>query len=306
MPGGCTIGERPIDLHLRGFEKLGAKIQNKGNKVIITAEELKGNNIYLDIASVGATINIMLAAVKAKGITKIENAAKEPEIVNVANFLNLMGAKIHGAGTSTIIIKGVTTLKSCFCEVIPDRIEAATYLIIGACLSNNLIVENVIPEHIHSLIQKLQEMGVNLEVLEDKIIINNKNRLKSTRIRTLEYPGFPTDMQQVIASLMTQAYGESIIEETIFENRFLNLYELKKMGASIKIIGNKAFIKGPTKLKGTNINASDLRAGAGLLVAALIAKGETTINNADYILRGYEDIQGKLEKIGAKIKLVEI
>ena len=306
MPGGCTIGSRPIDLHLKGFEKLGAKISYRGDTLVIQADELIGTNIYLDFASVGATINIMLAAVKAKGMTIIENAAKEPEIVNVANFLNLMGAKVYGAGTNIIRINGVDELKSCYCEVIPDRIEAATYIMIGAVLSDDLTVENVIPEHIHALVQKLIEMGVDIQVDEDKVHVTNKNKLKPINVRTLVYPGFPTDMQQIIATLMTQAEGQSTIEETIFENRFLNLYELIKMGAKIKIDGRKAYIDGKTKLYANNITASDLRAAAGLLFAALIAEGETVINNTDYILRGYEKVVEKLEKLGAKLQLIEI
>ena len=306
MPGGCTIGERPIDLHLKGFEKLGAKIHCDGSKVEVTADELIGANIYLDFASVGATINIMLAAVKAKGITVIENAAREPEIVNVAMFLNAMGAKISGAGTDVIKIKGVDYLKKCIRGVIPDRIEAATYIMIGAVLSEDLTIENVIPEHLHALTQKLLDMGVDLEIKDDKIHVTNKNKLKATRLRTVVYPGFPTDMQQIIATLMTQAQGKSLIEETIWENRFQNLYELQKMGANIKVEGNKGYIFGPTKLHGETITASDLRAGAGLVLAALIADGETIINNTDYILRGYEDIVKKLTDLGAKIELIEI
>ena len=306
FPGGCTIGARPIDLHLKGFELLGAKVTGTKNKIKIEAKELIGTNIYLDFASVGATINLMLAAVKAKGTTIIENAAKEPEIVNVANFLNLMGARISGAGTDIIKIKGVDYLHSCYQDVIPDRIEAATYLMIGAVLSEDLTIENVIPKHLQALTQKLLEMGVDLKIEEDKIHVTNKNKLKATRVKTLVYPGFPTDMQQIISTLMTQAKGESIIEETIFENRFLNLYELKKMGAKIKIQGNKAYIYGPTKLKGTSITATDLRAAAGLVFAALIADGKTVINNVDYLLRGYEDVIGKLQNLGAKIELIEI
>ena len=305
-PGGCTIGERPIDLHLMGFKKLGVKVKETGNKIILQADELKGSNIYLDFASVGATINIMLAAVKAKGITTIENAAKEPEIVNVANFLNLMGAKIQGAGTDIIKIKGVDYLHSCHQEVIPDRIEAATYIMIGACLSSDLTVTNIIPKHLHALTQKLNEMGVDLQINEDSIHVTNKNKLKAVKVKTFVYPGFPTDMQQIIASLMTKAKGVSVINETIFENRFQNLYELQRMGAVIKVEGNKGYISGPVKLKGTSITATDLRAAAGLLLAALIADGETLINNTDYILRGYEDVVGKLTKIGAKVELIEI
>lgn len=306
LPGGCTIGARPIDLHLKGFEALGATVEMKGDKILITADKLVGANVYLDFASVGATINIMLAAVKAKGVTIIENAAREPEIVNVANFLNLMGAKVSGAGTDTIKIKGVEYLHSCHQDVIPDRIEAATYIMMGALLSEHLVVENVIPEHLHTLIQKLEEMGVDLKIEEDKIHVTNKNKLKAVKVRTLVYPGFPTDMQQIIATLMTQAQGESKIVETIFENRFLNLLELEKMGANVSIQGNKGFIYGPTKLHGAAITASDLRAGAGLVFAGLIADGETILTNIQYILRGYEDIVGKLQNLGAKIELIEI
>ena len=306
LPGGCVIGARPIDLHLKGFKKLGAKVEFNENKVTIWADELKGANIYLDFASVGATINIMLAATKAKGVTVIENAAKEPEVVNVANFLNLMGAKVRGAGTDVITIHGVDYLHSCFHEVIPDRIEAATYIMMGACISDGLTVENIIPKHLYALLKKLDEMGVDIKVEEDKIHVSSKNNLKAINIRTAVYPGFPTDMQQIIASLLTQAEGISTIEETIFENRFQNLYELQKMGANIEIEGKKAYIQGPTKLYAENVVASDLRAGAGLVLAALLADGETIINNVEYILRGYEDIVGKLKKLGAKVELIEI
>lgn len=305
-PGGCSIGSRPIDLHLKGFESLGAKIEYENNNIIITADELKGNNIYLDFASVGATINIMFAAVKATGITIIDNAAREPEIVNIAMFLNSMGAKITGAGTSTIRIKGVKNMHSAVHEVIPDRIEAGTYIMIGACACKNLKVENIIPEHLEALTQKLIEMGVDLKIEEDAIFVSNKNKLKNVKIKTLVYPGFPTDMQQVMSTLLTQATGKSVIEETIFENRFQNLYEIKKMGANVEVSGNKGYISGPTKLKGKTVNATDLRAGASLVLAALIADGVTTINNANYILRGYEHLPEKLTSLGAKIELFEI
>ena len=305
-PGGCSIGSRPIDLHLKGFESLGAKIEYEENNIIISAEELKGSNIYLDFASVGATINIMLAAVKADGTTIIDNAAREPEIVNIAMFLNSMGAKITGAGTSTIRIKGVKNMHSSVHEVIPDRIEAGTYIMIGACACKSLVVENIIPEHLEALTQKLIEMGVDLKIEDDSIYISNKNKLKAVKIKTQVYPGFPTDMQQVMSALMTKAEGKSVIEETIFENRFQNLYELRKMGANIEVSGNKGYIFGPTKLRGKTVNATDLRAGASLVLAALIAEGTTTINNADYILRGYEHITEKLTSLGAKIEQTQI
>ena len=306
FPGGCTIGARPIDLHLKGFEALGAKIREKGDKIYIKAEELKGANIYLDIASVGATINIMLAAVKAKGTTTIENAAREPEIVNVANFLNLMGGNIKGAGTDIIKIKGVEHLHSCHQEVIPDRIEAATYLMIGAALSEDLTIENIIPEHLYSLTQKLKEMGADLQIFDDKIHITNKNKLRAIKVRTQVYPGFPTDMQQVMSTLMTKARGTSMIEETIFENRFQNILELEKMGAIVKIEGRRAYVTGPSKLKAAEVVASDLRAGASLVFAGLMAHGTTTITNVNYILRGYENMPEKLQKIGAKIEIIDI
>lgn len=305
-PGGCSIGSRPIDLHLKGFESLGAKIEYEENNIIISAEELKGSNIYLDFASVGATINIMFAAVKAEGTTIIDNAAREPEIVNIAMFLNSMGAKITGAGTSTIRIKGVKNMHSSVHEVIPDRIEAGTYIMIGACACKSLVVENVIPEHLEALTQKLLEMGVDLKIEDESIYVSNKNKLKAVKIKTQVYPGFPTDMQQIISSLMTTAEGRSVIEETIYENRFQNLYEIKKMGANVEINSNKGYIFGPTKLRGKTVNATDLRAGASLVLAALIAEGTTTINNADYILRGYEHITEKLTSLGAKIELTQI
>lgn len=305
-PGGCSIGFRPIDLHLKGFESLGAKIEYEENNIIISAEELKGSNIYLDFASVGATINIMFAAVKAEGTTIIDNAAREPEIVNIAMFLNSMGAKITGAGTSTIRIKGVKNMHSSVHEVIPDRIEAGTYIMIGACACKSLVVENVIPEHLEALTQKLLEMGVDLKIEDESIYVSNKNKLKAVKIKTQVYPGFPTDMQQIMSSLMTTAEGRSVIEETIYENRFQNLYEIKKMGANVEINSNKGYIFGPTKLRGKTVNATDLRAGASLVLAALIAEGTTTINNADYILRGYEHITEKLTSLGAKIELTQI
>lgn len=305
-PGGCSIGSRPIDLHLKGFESLGAKIEYEENNIIISAEELKGSNIYLDFASVGATINIMFAAVKAEGTTIIDNAAREPEIVNIAMFLNSMGAKITGAGTSTIRIKGVKNMHSSVHEVIPDRIEAGTYIMIGACACKSLVVENIIPEHLEALTQKLLEMGVDLKIEDESIYVSNKNKLKAVKIKTQVYPGFPTDMQQIMSSLMTIAEGRSVIEETIYENRFQNLYEIKKMGANVEINSNKGYIFGPTKLRGKTVNATDLRAGASLVLAALIAEGTTTINNADYILRGYEHITEKLTSLGAKIELTQI
>lgn len=306
FPGGCSIGTRPINLHLKGFELLGAKVKEEDNHFLIEADVLKGNNIYLDFPSVGATINIMLAAVKAKGKTIIDNAAKEPEIVNIATYLNNMGAKIKGAGTSTITIIGVKYLHNCFHEVIPDRIEAGTYLIIAALLGHNLKINNMIPSHLESLIAKLTEVGVEMNVGIDNVIVNNVKKYKATNIKTLVYPGFPTDLQQIMATFLTQCKGKSTIEETIYENRFKNLEFLNNMGAKTSIKKNyqKADIKGITKLKGTNVEATDLRGGASLLVAGLIAEGTTTIDNINYILRGYDKIIEKLTNVGAKIELI--
>jgi len=306
FPGGCAIGARPINLHLKGFELLGATITEEENHFIIEANQLKGNNIYLDFPSVGATINIMLAAVKAKGKTIIDNAAQEPEIVNIATFLNNMGAKIKGAGTSTITIIGVKHLHSCFHEVIPDRIEAGTYLILGSLIGKNLKIDNMIPNHLEALIAKLTEAGVEMEIGIDNIIINEVKDYSPVDIKTLVYPGFATDLQQVMATFLTQCNGKSIVEETIYENRFQNLLELEKMGASFKISkdNRKAVIKGKTELHGAEVNATDLRGGASLLVAGLLAEGTTTIDNISYILRGYDKITEKLTKVGAKIEII--
>ena len=306
FPGGCAIGARPINLHLKGFESLGATITEEDNHFIIEAKKLHGNNIYLDFPSVGATINIMLAAVKAKGKTVIDNAAQEPEIVNIATYLNNMGAKIKGAGTNTITIIGVKHLHKCFHEVIPDRIEAGTYLIIASLLGKNLKIDNMIPSHLEALIAKLTESGVEMQIGLDNIIVNAKKKYLATDIKTLVYPGFATDLQQIMATFLTQCKGRSVIEETIYENRFQNLEYLNKMGAKTKVKkdNRKAIIKGPTKLKGTCVSATDLRGGASLLVAALIAEGTTTIDNVAYILRGYDKIIEKLTAVGAKIELI--
>ena len=306
FPGGCSIGARPINFHLKGFESLGATVQIEGDKYIVDAKELKGANIYLDFASVGATINIMLAAVKAKGTTVIDNAAKEPEIVNVATFLNNMGARISGAGTSTIKIIGVEKLNGCFHEVIPDRIEAGTYTIIGALIGNYLKIDNIIPEHIEALTSKLIEMGVELEIGDDYLIVNKPNKYKAVNVKTLVFPGFPTDLQQPFMVLSTQCSGKSVVEETIYENRFMHIPYLQKMGADIEVNGTKAIIKGPTELRGTEVEATDLRAGASMVAAALIANGTTVIHNIEHILRGYENIVEKLSDVGAKLEVKEI
>ena len=306
FPGGCKIGARPIDQTLKGFKALGADVIEEDNKFIISASKLTGNHVYLDMPSVGATINTMLVAVKAEGITIIENAAKEPEIVNVATFLNNMGAKITGAGTSKIKIKGVSKLTGCFSEVIPDRIETGTYMIAGALLGENLKVENIIPDHVEALTLKLKEMGVKLEMGSDYVILNSSDNLKAISLKTQGYPGFPTDLQQPITTLLTQCNGTSKLEETIYENRFQNVPYLKEMGADIEICGKRLKIKGKSKLSGNVVVATDLRAGACLVLAGLIAEGKTTIKNIEHVLRGYENIIEKLTNVGAKISIEEI
>ena len=305
FPGGCAIGERPINLHLKGFEKLGAIITEEDNHFIIEAKELKGSKIYLDIPSVGATINIMLAAVKAKGKTYIENAAKEPEIVNVATFLNNMGAKIKGAGTNVFIIEGVDYLHSCFHEVIPDRIEAGTYLIIGALLGNNLKINNIIPSHLEALTSKLKEAGVKMKINSDNIIVSKSDNLRAIDIETLVFPGFPTDLQQPMIPFLTQCKGISKVRETIYENRFQNIPDTVKMGADFSIKNNEiAIINGKTDLVGKEVSATDLRGGASMLICGLIADGITVIDNIHFILRGYDNIIEKLSNVGAKIELI--
>lgn len=306
LPGGCSIGARPINLHLKGFEALGATVTNKENIYTVEAKELKGANIYLDFASVGATINIMLASVLAKGTTIIDNAAKEPEIVNVATLLNNMGAKIRGAGTSSIEITGVEKLGKCFHEVIPDRIEAGTYVILGAAIGNNLKISNIIPEHIEALTSKLEEMGVFLDIGADYIIVSSGKNYKPVNVKTQTYPGFATDLQQPLTPLLTMCNGRSKIEETIYENRFMHIPYLNQMGADIRVKNQTSTIIGPTKLTGTDVVATDLRAGASLVIAGLMASGTTKITNVEHILRGYENIVEKLIGVGANLELKDI
>ncbi len=301
-PGGCNLGPRPIDLHLKGFEALGAKISHDGDIIQIDAEELIGDDIYLDIASVGATINIMLAACFASGKTTIENAAKEPEIIDLSSMLNKMGAKIRGAGTSEITITGVSRLKGCIHDIIPDRIEAGTYIIAAAAAGENITVNNVIPQHIEALTSKLEEMGVNLEIGSDYVKVIDSNNLKATDVITQPFPGFATDLQQPLTTLMTQAEGDSHIEETLYLERFRHCDELNLMGANIKHSKGHSVIHGKTPLHGTEITARDLRCGAALVIAGLIADGETIINDAYHIYRGYESIVEKLRALGADIK----
>lgn len=306
FPGGCNIGTRPIDLHLKGFKALGAKVSKYKHKYVVRAEELKGAEIKLDFASVGATINILFAAVRANGITTIKNAAKEVEIINIADFLNQMGAKISGAGTDTIIVEGVNELNGAEIDVIPDRIEAGTYILMGALLGNNLEIDGIIPEHNKALFEKLTEMGVDYKLQEKSVIINACNNLKPVNVTTEVYPGFPTDLGQPMSVLLTQANGTSKMEETIWENRIGHYPYLSKMGANINLDGLVATIKGKTALVGTDINATDLRGGAALIVAGLMASGTTIIYDIDFILRGYENIINKLSNVGAKISLEQI
>lgn len=302
LPGGCFLGPRPIDQHIKGFEALGAKVTNEHGAIYLRAEELRGAKIYLDVASVGATINIMLAAVLAKGQTTIENAAKEPEIIDVATLLTNMGAKIKGAGTNVIRIDGVDELHGTNHTIIPDRIEAGTYMIMAAVAGSGITIDNVIPFHVEALIAKLREMGVKVEEGEESIFIPKSENLKSVDVKTLVYPGFPTDLQQPFSLLMTQAKGSSVITDTIYSARFKHIDELKRMNASARVEGRSAIIAGPIKLESASVRASDLRAGAALVLAGLIAEGETEIHDIYHIDRGYSSLIDKLRGLGADIR----
>lgn len=304
-PGGCVIGSRPINYHIESFKKMGINVKNVADHYIMKTDELKGNEFYFDFPSVGATINIMLAAILAKGKTVIYNAAKEPEIANVASFLNSMGAKVFGAGTSTIEIIGVEELHDGFVEVIPDRIEAGTYIMIGALIGNNLKIENIVEKHLESLLYKLKEAGVKYEINNNSIILSKVEHLKLVNIKTTVYPGFPTDLGQPMSTFLTQCEGESLFEETIYENRLRHVPHLNSMGANIQAFDKKAIIMGKTPLVGKKVKATDLRAGASMLVAGLIATGTTEIQNIEHLLRGYERIVEKLESVGVNIKLID-
>jgi UDP-N-acetylglucosamine 1-carboxyvinyltransferase len=302
LPGGCNLGPRPIDQHIKGFEALGAKVTNEQGAIYLRADELRGAKIYLDVVSVGATINIMLAAVKAKGRTVIENAAKEPEIIDVATLLTSMGAQIKGAGTNEIRIDGVDSLHGCRHSIIPDRIEAGTYMILAAAMGQQVLIDNVIPSHLESLIAKLREMGIKIETNEDQVYIYQTGNLKGVDIKTLVYPGFPTDLQQPFTSLLTKASGTSIVTDTIYNARFKHIDELRRMGADVKVEGRSAIINGGNiQLQGSKVRASDLRAGAALVVAGLMAEGVTEISGVEHIDRGYENLEEKLIGLGAKI-----
>ncbi|KPB05811.1 UDP-N-acetylglucosamine 1-carboxyvinyltransferase [Bacillus sp. CHD6a] len=303
LPGGCHLGPRPIDQHIKGFEALGAEVTNEQGAIYLRAEELRGARIYLDVVSVGATINIMLAAVKAKGRTIIENAAKEPEIIDVATLLSSMGAKIKGAGTDVIRIDGVESLHGCKHTIIPDRIEAGTYMIMAAATGGEMIIDNVIPTHLEPLIAKLREMGVRIDINndQDQVLVVPGEKLKAVDVKTLVHPGFPTDLQQPMTTLLTKAEGTSIVTDTIYSARFKHVDELRRMNGQIKVEGRSAIINGPVQLQGAKVKASDLRAGAALVIAGLLADGLTEVTGLEHIDRGYSHLEEKLEGLGATI-----
>lgn len=307
LPGGCYLGPRPIDLHVKGFEALGASVNNEHGAMYLRTDQegLQGNRIFMDVVSVGATINVMLAAIKAKGQTVIENAAREPEIIDVATVLNNMGAKVRGAGTDVIRIEGVDKLHGCRHFMIPDRIEAGTYLALAAAAGNGVKIKNVIYEHLESFIAKLQEMGVNMTIREDEIEVFPSKELKAVNVMTYPYPGFATDLQQPLTPLLLMTKGTAEITDTIYAKRVNHVPELARMGADISVEGNLIITNGPNKLHGTEVVASDLRAGACLVIAGLMAEGTTTIYNVEYILRGYDHIIEKLTALGAEIQMVE-
>ncbi|ATP38953.1 UDP-N-acetylglucosamine 1-carboxyvinyltransferase [Solibacillus sp. R5-41] len=302
LPGGCFLGPRPIDQHIKGFEALGAKVTNEHGAIYLRADELIGAKIYLDVASVGATINIMLAAVRAKGRTVIENAAKEPEIIDVATLLTNMGAKIKGAGTSVIRIDGVDELSGTNHTIIPDRIEASTFMIMAAAVGDGVLIDNVIPLHLEAVTAKLREMGVVIEIDEESIYIPKQGQLRAVDVKTLVYPGIPTDVQQPLSVLMTQAEGTSIVTDTIYSARFKHIDELRRMNAKARVEGNTAIIQGPSVLQSSAVTATDLRAGAALVLAGLLAKGETEIHDIYHIERGYGGLIDKLCMLGADIR----
>ncbi len=306
LPGGCSIGERPIDLHIKGFEKLGAEVSTEYGKLVATADQLVGKDIYIDKVSVGATINIMLAAVKAEGNTTIINAAKEPHVVDVANFLNCLGARIKGAGTDVIKIRGVQELHGCNYSVIPDQIEAGTLMVAAAATRGDVTIQNVIPTHMDAITAKLLEMGVEVEEGDDSIRVRCPKRPKHVSITTLPYPGFPTDLQQPMTVLLSTAEGTSVVVENIFESRFKHINEIRRMGAKVTIDDRIAVVEGVARLTGAPVRATDLRAGAALIVAGLMADGMTEISDIKYIDRGYDKIEDKLISLGADIRRVKV
>ena len=305
LPGGCPIGVSPIDQHIKGFEALGAHVTIEHGAVNVTAERLIGANIFFDVVSVGATINVMIAATLAEGLTVLENVAKEPHVVDVANFLNTMGANIKGAGTDVIRIQGVKELKGCAYSVIPDQIEAGTFMIAAAATKGDVTINNVIPKHLESITAKLTEMGAIVDEGDDSIRVRVEGKLEGVNIKTTPYPGFPTDIQQPMSALLSIVPGRSLIAESIWENRHKHIDELKKMGANIKVEGRVAIIDGVKKLTGAVVKATDLRAGAAMVIAGLIADGKTQITNIEHIDRGYPHIENKFHKLGADITRIE-
>ena len=304
LPGGCNIGSRPIDQHLKGFRALGADVDIEHGKIVAEAEHLRGTHLYFDVVSVGATINVMMAAAMADGLTIMENVAKEPHVVDVANFLNSMGANIRGAGTDVIKIRGVKSLHKTEYSIIPDQIEAGTFMFAAAATKGDVTVLNVIPKHLDATISKLVDIGCEVEEFDDAVRVVAKNRLRSTQVKTLPYPGYPTDMQPQIGVVLALAQGTSTITESIFENRFKYADELSRMGANIKVEGNSAIIDGVKKLTGARVSAPDLRAGAALVIAGLAADGITVVDDIVYIQRGYENFEDKLRSLGAEIERV--
>lgn len=304
LPGGCEIGSRPIDQHIKGFKALGAKIEIENGMITATADELIGCHIYMDVVSVGATINVMMAAALAKGNTTIENVAKEPHVVDVANFLNSMGASIRGAGTDVIKIKGVEKLGNCEYSIIPDQIEAGTFMTAAVATKGDITIKNVIPKHLEAISAKLEEIGAQVDEFDDAVRVVATKRLDSTQIKTLPYPGFPTDMQPQMAVSLALSNGTSIVSESIFENRFRYVDELTKMGARIQVDGRTAIITGVGLFTGADVSAPDLRAGAALVIAGLAADGYTTVSDIGYIYRGYEGFEKKIQNLGGDIQLV--
>ena len=304
LPGGCNIGSRPIDQHLKGFRAIGAKVDIKNGTILASCHHMTGAHIFMDVVSVGATINIMMAASRAVGRTTIENAAKEPHVVDVANFLNSMGANIKGAGTDVIRIVGVPRFHGCTYAIVPDMIEAGTFMMAAAATKGDIVVKNVIPKHMEAVSAKLLEIGCEVEEFDDSIRVVAAKRLIRTHIKTQPYPGYPTDMQPQIAVVLALSRGTSIVTESIFENRFKYVDELTRMGANVKVEGNTAIIDGVPGFTGARISSPDLRAGAALVIAALQAEGISVVDDIGYILRGYEDFDGKLRSLGAEIEMV--
>lgn len=306
MPGGCDFGLRPMDQHIKGFESLGATCESVGGLTNVSCDCLRGGRVYLDVSSVGATINTIIAAVKATGTTTIENAAKEPHVVDLANFLNRCGADIHGAGTDVVTVNGVSSLHGSSYQIIPDQIEAGTYMVISTATKGDILISNVIPKHLESISAKLSEIGACIECHDDSVRVKGPDKIAECNVKTMPYPGFPTDMQPQIVALLSKCSGTSMVSEGVWDSRFRYVSELRRMGAQISVDGRLAVIQGVPELIGTNVKSVDLRAGAAMIIAGLSAEGSTCIENIDHIERGYENIVGKLSNLGASISLQEI